>query len=429
MTVAATNGMFTPGTSMVYVRGSLTGVSWGTTLPDGTPTALTNNPSAAGLATNIYSGTFHNTNDSNGNTMFYKYYVDTSATWEDDPNRAATMPGAAGDPVSVARTYFKNLVPTTIPPVTNNIVFSVDMTAQIIGGYFIPDGTSHVEARGNLQGWGPGLALTNDPSLPTLASNIYSGTFTGVGQPSELEHYKYWIDTGNNWESPLGINVDGTGNRFYRLLPANGDLTLPTVYFSDVKPGDILPVDTMVVFRVDMNGAVGTDSHVFDPTSDTVHINGDFLGWLPWDVLLPQCSENPVGSRIYMYTNTFSKGHALPLTYKYSINGGDNEAGYAQNHFRYIRSPGTYIMPVDRFGNQYSEPSTTTNFSARANGPGHVLVSWIGRPGVYLQTSTSLNPPVWVDHPETVNYFDPYGNYSTNYPTGDLKTFFRLVKP
>ena len=89
-------------------------------------------------------------------------------------------------------------------------------------------------------------------------------------------------------------------------------------------------------------------------------VNGLF-GWLAWnpDTLSSYIlNENPVGSGIYTLTETFPAGSIRAVTYKYSIDGNDDEAGFAQNHFRYIRSSGgdAYNMPVDTFGTQYVEP-------------------------------------------------------------------------
>ncbi|MEI9960880.1 MAG: hypothetical protein WDM76_07020 [Limisphaerales bacterium] len=111
-----------------------------------------------------------------------------------------------------------------------------------------------------------------------------------------------------------------------------------------------------------MTNAVGTDSHVFDPGSDYLFINGDFANWPSWDPISLvgaglQCVNDPPGSGIYTYTVTFPKGHARALTYKYSINGADNEAGAYLNHVRYIRSTnGVCNLPLDKFGTQTAEP-------------------------------------------------------------------------
>ena len=63
------------------------------------------------------------------------------------------------------------------------------------------------------------------------------------------------------------------------------------------------------------------------------------------------------------------------------------------------------------------------NLKASQSTPGNVLLSWLGRPGVHLQTKSSLSSGSWVDHPET----DALS--STNWPTSGGTTFFRLINP
>jgi hypothetical protein len=197
--------------------------------------------------------------------------------------------------------------------------------------------------------------------------------------------------------------------------------TLPAVYFSNVQPNDLLPADTTVTFRVNMTNAVGTDSHAFDPSAgDAVYINGvpSFVGW---DVSLPVLSNTPVGSTNYSVDILVPKGSPVMLTYKYGINGIDDEAAANNNHVRYVRQTGTYVMPLDKFGTQTVEPSFG-NLQASSSTAGHVLISWLGRPGVHLQTKSSLSGS-WTDHPETD------GLSSTNWPSAGGPQFFRLIKP
>ena len=79
-------------------------------------------------------------------------------------------------------------------------------------------------------------------------------------------------------------------------------------------------------------------------------------------------------------------------------------------------------MPLDKFGTMTVEQSFG-NLAIAPSTPGHVLVSWLGRPGVYLQTKTALSGGLWVDHPETD------GLSSTNWPAGGSAIYFRLINP
>ena len=125
---------------------------------------------------------------------------------------------------------------------------------------------------------------------------------------------------------------------------------LPVVYFNDFSPVDLLPVDTVVVFSVNMTNAVGTDAHAFDPAVDTLHLNGVPNGFATWDTALPLMTNNPVGSRIYSIEFVLPKGSPVQQTYKYGINGLDNEAAAGSNHIRTVRRTGTYTFPLDTFG-------------------------------------------------------------------------------
>ncbi len=199
---------------------------------------------------------------------------------------------------------------------------------------------------------------------------------------------------------------------------------LPKVYFNDQNPVDFLTADTVVTFTVNMTNAVGTDSHAFDPVNDHVYINGipTFVGWDGLSLAGFELTNNPVGSKLYSLPILIPKGTALQQTYKYSINGADNEAAGGNNHVRFIRQAGTYSMPLDTFGVPVTEPSFG-NLKVGAAAAGNVLISWLGRPGVSLQSRTSLTSGAWLDNPATD------GLSSTNWPVSGGAQFFRLVKP
>jgi hypothetical protein len=212
------------------------------------------------------------------------------------------------------------------------------------------------------------------------------------------------------------------------VVPNLTSTNIPPVYFNDALPTDLLNVDTLVTFSVSMTNAVGYTNgileHVFDPNSDYVFINGDFTGWLAWNPisLAPyQLANNPVGSEVYTYSQTFPQGHSRSVTYKYSINGVDDEAGYAQNHFRYIRSTtGICNLPLDTFGTQYSEPKVGGLAIGSPSG-GSIPITWLSYPNVHLQSSSDLMN--WQDVPNTT------GASSINWTMGSSNQFFRLIQP
>jgi hypothetical protein len=417
-------GGFNTNSSSVFVRGVFNGWSADNAMTND-PSILTTNQFGL-INSNVYTMTYEITG-SPGQTMDYKYYIDTGASWE--------SPGATvGDPADNNNRFFnladsgaqQQLPPVYFneapyaPVVNNDVTFQVDMTAQVQSGDFDP-ASGTVELRGNFNSWGtPQILCTNDPTA--INTNLYKTVVHFMDGVNALEQYKFWasVPANSGWETMAN-------NRAFNLANASSQ-TLPIVFFNDVNPSDLVSVDTLVTFSVNMAGAVGTDGHAFNPSSDQLFINGlPSGGFATWDTSLPQLTNNPAGSGIYSIEVLIPKGSPLQQTYKFGISDGvnpiDNEAAAGNNHVRYIRGVGTYSMPLDTFGNQLVEPSFGDLKCSQAS-PGYVLVSWLGRPGVHLQTRASLASGSWVDHLETD------GLNSTNWPTsGDQNLFFRLTKP
>lgn len=348
-----------------------------------------------------------------------------------------------------------------VPPVTNQVVFAVDMSSQIRIGYFQPG--SSVFVSGDFNGWagtGAGaLTLTNYPPFNGGSNtNIYYGTNTFTGLPNSVgSAYKF---TENDPGLPAGYNgYEQVNNRSFNLLTANGLLLLPVVRFGDYDASDYLPEATAVFFSVDMNGAVGTDAHVFNPAVDSVYINGQFANyngqvgsWYPWSGVAPTGYQMVQQGSTMIFTNTIIMPAGTPVgfEYKYGMDpnsgyGGpiDDEAGFNTNHFRVVRATALipYPMPTDTFGNQYREPlfSATSTGGANLNignlVSGKVPVTWLGRPGAHLQVSTTLASGTWQDIFETdgTNWISGYSSTNgfvsqTNWPASN-NAFFRLVKP
>ena len=340
------------------------------------------------------------------------------------------------------------LAGSVLPPVTNQVVFAVDMTAQIQVGNFNP-AAGTVFVSGEFNTW-PGtaagaLVLTNFPVYGDGSNtNIYYATSTFIGAPgSSGSQYKFTCN------SPAYSGAGGyepiSGNRSFSLLTTSGPLLLPVVKFGNANLSDYLPSTVMVTFTVNMTNAVSyPDGHVFNPASDVVFINGNFLagGWAAWNpIALNQMVNDPAGSQIYTYTATVAAGSLGQLDYKYgmyysSATNYDNEAAAYNDHFRYVRTTatGTYTMPQDTFGNQYAEPNFGQLTSASAT-PGNVAVTWLGRPGIQLQSNSSLSGDTWqtiagTDGTNwTTGYVSTNGFISqTNWPASGGQQFFRLIQ-
>ena len=440
-------GNFTPGTSLVYARGTMNGY--------GTPVEalLTNDPSIVVITTgglhtsNVYTGIIP-VPDSQGASELVKYFIDTGSNWE---NVTAVNQGSgSGD------RFFQN-VAQTLPIVDfadspyaplSSVTFSVDMSALALTGTY-----SNYPAylAGSFNGWNTAATqLTNDPAA--INTNIYKAVVV-IGQGSPLAYKFTYQNNGTVWESPAST---GGNDR--------SSTNLPVVYFSDFPLNDLLTQPTPVSFVIDMNSAVGGNpaqadfGTPFNSASDLVYINGQFANWYAWyGGVTPQPApagyqlyETPPGSGIYSNTIIIPAGTPVAFSYKYGIgrNGNpgptDDEAGMNTNHFRVVRATAfnPYPMPQDKFGNMYAEPffsSSSTgggNLTVGAVVAGKVPVTWLGRPGAMLQVKDNLSGGVWSTISATDGTNWNIGSSSTNgfvsrtnWPANSTNKFFRLVKP
>ena len=230
-------------------------------------------------------------------------------------------------------------------------------------------------------GWAwSGFTLTNNPTLSGLASNIYSGTYIDGNQPGTGEQYKFVINPGGAgtaiYESPTST---GGGNRHFLL--GTTPITNPLVLWGDRSPNDVLLVDTTVTFQVSMTNAMDLWGVDFNPDVDGVMVDGDFAS-PQWQIFnnatdatletdFPQyiMSRDTDTGLTYSLSFVVPAGNPVQVTYKYGIlrNRGsnsntniDNEAGFSQNHLRFIRTQATdttYNLPLDTFGQQRTDPA------------------------------------------------------------------------
>lgn len=440
-------GNFNPGAGdLIKVYGSFEVPKWSGNFP---PVGnLTNNPTLSGNASNIYSGTFVDGNYP-GTVHQYKFVIapgGTGANYENGSDRSLTTPTNSG---TLALAYFNGVSTYQAIPIT----FSVDMTVPRVLGMFNLANGDTVGCAGTFQTnsftvGAAGFILTNNPTAST--SNIFSGTYIDRNAPGAGERYKFVINTnggGTAYEQPAST---GGGDR--QFLLGSVAMTNPLVLWGDRNPNDVVLVETTITFHVSMTNALDRWGVAFDPNNDRVMVDGNFVQpAFPVmsdfadpniEIVFPNNLMNRDTPQGLSYSLSFvlAAGSPVQVDYKYGIlrSAGslnntniDNEAGFAENHTRYIRTSatgGTYDFPLDAFGQQRTDPAGAIEplFGKLVIGGlsgGNFPISWLGIRGVHLQSSTNLTSGVWQDVSNTDG-----SNASTQPKTSGSK-FFRLVKP
>jgi hypothetical protein len=399
------------------------------------------------VSSNVYVLTLPVQNCTNAANDF-KYVIQPGTVWESPASTNQDGGGNGG-----GNRWFINSSNRTLPVVyfndvplyvSNNITFEVDMTTQIQSGNFSTSNNT-VEIHGDFNGWGYGQTMTNNPAAST--SNVFSTAISYVDVPGAEHFFIYVIQPDSQWEEVSPANSSG-GDRHLNLAMTNGNFTNGPVYFSDEPPSalnfDLVTVtNCMVTFTVNMANAVGTEGYPFNPDYDVVDINGlnngvnnSFWTWGYFSAP-PNYQMNPIGdSSLYTITLPVNQGQSMDLIYKYGIDGLDDEAGFLDNHERWVRSLPNYTMPVDTFGSQGTSTQSEISFDNLAisnAGRSQVQISWLGRRGVHLQTASSLNAgTVWTNQNLTDGtnlIVGPGGTASTNLTIGHGNLFYRLVGP
>jgi hypothetical protein len=456
-------GIFDTNTMLVEVQGDFEGWTSGYTLTND-PSIRTTNSTGSIISSNVYVGTYPLVGDpgqmnsfkyviNNGGNLIYDQPLAINGNTGGDNNRFVHI-DTNQSPQILPLVNFSDTEVNNI--VTNTVVYRVDLSVMRGAGVLTP--SSLVNVRGAFQGWNVNdtvTAMTNDPGAAN--TNIYTYVRPGVvGIAGTFsEQFKFGVVPSGNSTYEVGpvagvtypgfpvIGIGG-GNRVFTVPNTNGLVILPTVLYSDESFGDTLPTNTSVTFSVNMTNAVAVGGYVFNPASDRVYINGvnttnlavppsmnqvafggDTIGGGINTALDPfLMTADPPGSQIYKYTVTVPAGFTVRTpNYRYSINGTNNEAS-AGNHRRYIRSTGSYQMPLDTWGTMFNEPTSFGNLAIGPKSGASVPVTWTGRPGVHLQTRTNLTAASsWKDLSGTD------ATSATNYPAVGNATFFRLIKP
>jgi len=425
---------------------------------------LTNNPAlnqtnGQGYITSYpYQGTYA-VSASPGAMAEYKF------VYNDGVNNHYEAP-KTGDPQNSGNRFFRN-VPQTVPTVsfsdapfsdtvTNNVTFIVDMSVQTFDANFDPS-TNTIQIYGDYNNWNSGTIMSNTNSANT---NLYYASISYTNGAGSAVYFKYQIDPGGDWENPAASNLIG-GNRYYTMAATSGNFTDGPVYFSDTAPppaADTVSVSNcMVTFTVDMtaavNGSVDPDLS-FTEGFDTVGLNGlsngvvgSFWAWgssgnTPANYEMTWEGPNIGNGNLYTITLPVNQGQPLNIYYDYGIDGGSSGSGNEPNgnHSHYIRSLPNYTMPTDVFGSPAPGEASFGNLTY-SNTAANITLTWLGRTGVSLQSTTNLNPPiVWTPLPLTdgtnlqvaqgPGNTPPVGYATTNFPiVKGSNLFFELIGP
>jgi hypothetical protein len=415
------------------VRGNFNGWTGGASVLTNNPNILRTN--AFGLVTsNVWVGTFP-VAASPWSAQDFKYVIQPGTTWDSPAAINADGGGNrfwASNPGSDLTLPVVNFSDAPFAPLCS-VTFAVDMSAQLLSSNW--NSSMPVALAGGFNNWSTGTPyMTNNPNASN--TNIYYEVFA-IGQGSQPQYkFTYQAPGGTDWENPNPPTIGG--NRYF-TVPALASTNLPVVFFSDLNVVDLLQTPTWVTFSVSMTNASQYPSGpAFVQGVDNVYLNGAWFPWLGWDPisLANNMLTNVPGTEIYSGQFLIPAGTAVGLTYKYGIDGTDNEAASNNNHYRVIRTSatGSYSFPLDTFGNQYNEPAFGQLAVAPAAG-GAVKLSWLGAPNVMLQTRTNLTAGAWVSHPETggsvwsTGVSSPNGLVSvTNWPASSGNLFYRLIQ-
>ena len=325
-------------------------------------------------SSSIYTNSYNDTGDTNGDTMAYRFLVNGNAeTLSCYDNRAAWLPATNGASLILPTAYYGG----DGPVVAINVKFQVDMSEEIELGNFNPSLGNTVVIAGSINGWSPTAGsqyvLTNDPSIavtnnnftpPLVDHNVYTVTLPittcanggtgsgGLAVTNEIQEWQYVEMPGYSWGTPGPANNDRSGNRFFI---DNTNQVLPLVTFNDAPYTPL----AKVTLNLDMSAIALYDTN-FVPNSITAW--GTFNGWGGGVVLtnnLKAANTNLYSATVnmgegvayilqYRYTNSYDNG----WVYDYGQDGGPNSANN-NNYRRVINLPVTSTVLTTNFPTVY----------------------------------------------------------------------------
>lgn len=391
----------------------------------------------------------------------WKFFLHTgriAGGYEGDPNRSLTVTEDTTLAADAPRIDFPDLTDATFGEV--QLFFQVNMEVQVLNGSFDPTNEEHfVTVAGGMNGW----STTADTLTLGQDEGIYETTITlPTTSIPQTWGYKFVLNNGETvWESVAPETPQQGGNRIISVDENSFNATTDSYvavnnsgnppFFSDVTLEDIFAEETNVVFEVDLRPAY---YHLADSSElpEDVQISGqsgiatsiDFLAangplvtggtWETWgvglgddaDLVLNDNGEDGdlvAGDSVWSFTRTFGVAEAKKGTFKFGVNGLDNEAGVGADHNVTIDSDRVSFIfgAVVRADSVYDD-LYDPYILATTEGPTVVRRGGENDNGIIIPNEVDEIPGKFALEQNYPNPFNPSTNISFNLPVSSQVT-------
>lgn len=391
----------------------------------------------------------------------WKFFLHTgriAGGYEGDPNRSLTVSEDTTLAADAPRIDFPDLTDATFGEV--QLFFQVNMEVQVLNGSFDPTNEEHfVTVAGGMNGW----STTADTLTLGQDEGIYETTITlPTTSIPQTWGYKFVLNNGETvWESVAPETPQQGGNRIISVDENSFNATTDSYvavnnsgnppFFSDVTLEDIFAEETNVVFEVDLRPAY---YHLADSSElpEDVQISGqsgiatsiDFLAangplvtggtWETWgvglgddaDLVLNDNGEDGdlvAGDSVWSFTRTFGVAEAKKGTFKFGVNGLDNEAGVGADHNVTIDSDRVSFIfgAVIRADSVYDD-LYDPYILATTEGPTVVRRGGENDNGIIIPNEVDEIPGKFALEQNYPNPFNPSTNISFNLPVSSQVT-------